>query len=87
VSTVKKSHARIPAAWARRNSVQDSDDRPGAGSMPACLRIAHTVEAATVMPSRAEFAVDASVTPGRVLPSETDDRPSGFVDGRPGRWG
>jgi hypothetical protein len=34
-----------------------------------------------------EFAVDASGTPGRVLPSETDDRPSGFVDGRPGRWG
>ena len=53
VSTVKKSQATIPAAWERRNVVHDSDDRPGAGSIPAVLRIAHTVDAAMVMPRRA----------------------------------
>ena len=53
VSMVKKSQATIPAAWARRNVVHDSDARFGAGSMPACLKIAHTVDAAIVMPSRA----------------------------------
>ena len=31
----------------------DSDDRFGAGSMPAFLRIAHTVDAAMLMSSRA----------------------------------
>jgi hypothetical protein len=46
VSMVKKSHATIPAAWVRRNVFHDSEFRPGAGSMPACLRIAHTVDAA-----------------------------------------
>ena len=50
---VKKSHATIPAACARRNDVQDCDARPGAGSIPACLRIDQTVDAAMVMPSRA----------------------------------
>ena len=53
MSTVKKSQATIPAAWLRRNVVHDSNARPGAGSMRACLRIAHTVDAAMVMPSRA----------------------------------
>jgi hypothetical protein len=53
VSMVKKSHAMIPAACARRNVVHDSAVRPGAGSMPAFLSVAHTVDAAMVMPSRA----------------------------------
>jgi hypothetical protein len=53
VSIVKKSQATIPAACASRNVVHDSDDRLGAGSMPAFLRVAHTVDAAMVTPSRA----------------------------------
>jgi hypothetical protein len=79
VSTVKKSHATIPAAWERKNVVHDSDVRVGAGSIPAFLRIAHTVDAAMVMPG--EFAVDAAVAPRWVLPSETDDRPAGLDRG------
>jgi hypothetical protein len=34
VSTVKKSHARMPAAWRRRNARQVGVARRGAGSMP-----------------------------------------------------
>jgi hypothetical protein len=53
VSTVRKSHATIPDACARRNERQLSDPRLGAGSMPARLRIAHTVLAASRISSRA----------------------------------
>jgi hypothetical protein len=35
VSTVKKSTASTPVAWARRNCRQETADRVGAGSMPA----------------------------------------------------
>ena len=48
MSTVKKSHAT--AAWERRNSVQVTSDRFGAGSMPLSLRICHTVEDAILCP-------------------------------------
>ena len=53
VSTVKKSQATIPLAWARKNSRHGSDDRRGAGSMPDCCRIDQTVLAAIRTPSRA----------------------------------
>jgi beta-glucanase (GH16 family) len=53
VSTVKKSQATIPLAWARRNSRHVSDDRRGAGSIPDCCRINHTVLAAIRTPSPA----------------------------------
>jgi hypothetical protein len=49
VSTMRKSHAMIPDACARRNVRQLSDARRGAGSIPACVRIAHTVLAASVI--------------------------------------
>src|SRR5450432_2334775 len=55
VSMVKKSPATIPVACGRRHVVHDSDERSGAGSIPACVRVAHTVDAATVMASRASF--------------------------------
>src|ERR1700674_5721472 len=51
VSTVKKSHTTIRAACVRRNVVHDSEFRPGAGSIPAVLRIVQMVDAAMVMPS------------------------------------
>jgi hypothetical protein len=47
---VKKSHARIASAWERRNCGQAGTDRRGAGSIPAFLRISHTVEAAIFTP-------------------------------------
>jgi hypothetical protein len=46
----KKSAARMAWAWKRRNVAQVSLARWGAGSIPACLRISQTVEAATLMP-------------------------------------
>ena len=39
----KKSVARMPCAWVRRNSPQFGLLRRGAGSMPARFRIDHTV--------------------------------------------
>ena len=49
----EKSSARIPCACDRRNSGQPELSRRGDGSIPALLRICHTVDAATVMPSPA----------------------------------
>src|ERR1035438_4223207 len=49
-SAVKKSHAGIASAWERRNCGQVGTDRRGAGSIPAFLRISHTVEAAIFTP-------------------------------------
>ena len=82
VSTVKKSHATIPAAWARRNVVHDSDDRPGAGSMPARLEDRPHGRRGDGDAEPGEFAVDAAVTPRRVLSSEADDQ----SDGSRPRW-
>ena len=50
---VKRSSARIPCAWDRRNSGQPGPSRRGAGLIPALLRIFQTVDGATVMPSPA----------------------------------
>jgi hypothetical protein len=50
---VKKSQAMIPLACARRNSRHVSDERRGAGSIPACCRIDQTVLAAIRTPSPA----------------------------------
>jgi hypothetical protein len=52
VSTVKKSTASTPLAWARRNCRQVRADRLGAGSTPARWRIAHTVLAPSLYLSR-----------------------------------
>jgi hypothetical protein len=53
VSTWKTSTATMLWAWAARNSRQVGPARRGAGSIPACLRISHTVLGATRSPSRA----------------------------------
>jgi hypothetical protein len=50
VSTWKKSTARIPEAWLRRNCAQVGPELGGAGAIPARFRIAHTVEAPTGRP-------------------------------------
>jgi hypothetical protein len=48
VSTVKKSTARMPLAWARRNCRHETADRVGAGATPARWRMVHTVLAPTL---------------------------------------
>jgi hypothetical protein len=52
VSTVKKSTANTPLAWARRNCRQLMADRVGAASTPAQCRMAHMVLAPSLHPSR-----------------------------------
>src|SRR5215204_1534034 len=52
VSTVKKSTASTPLACARRNCRQESADRLGAGLTPARCRMAQTVLAPILYPSR-----------------------------------
>src|SRR4029453_7238509 len=52
VSTVKKSTASTPLAWAPRNCRQVIADRFGAGSTPARCRMAQTVLAPSLYPSR-----------------------------------
>jgi hypothetical protein len=47
VSTLKKSTARTPCAWDRRNCRQVTAERFGAGSAPAFLRMVYTVLAPT----------------------------------------
>src|SRR5712671_3722435 len=53
VSTVKKSHARTPAAWERRNWVQLEPLRLGAGPRPWRRRMLRTEVADTFVPSLA----------------------------------
>jgi len=47
---VEKSVARIVLAWASKNARQVCPDLLGAGSIPASLRISHTVDAAIFRP-------------------------------------
>ena len=67
VSIWNKSQARIPCAWARRNSVQVGPARRGEGSMQALCRIFQMVEAPILVAEADELAVDASIAPGRVF--------------------
>jgi len=46
LSTVKKSQATMPLAWAAKNCDQVGPDRRGAGSTPAWRRISPTVDGA-----------------------------------------
>jgi hypothetical protein len=53
VSTLKKSQAKIPDAWALRNCAQVRSLRRGAGSNPAFFKTAQTVAGETFRPSPA----------------------------------
>jgi hypothetical protein len=50
VTVSKKSAARMASACERRKALQLSEVRSGAGSIPASLRISHTVDGATFTP-------------------------------------
>ena len=51
VSTVKKSVAKMPLAWARRNSLQVGPERRGAGGRRWRRRTVATLVLETVTPS------------------------------------
>jgi hypothetical protein len=51
VTVSKKSQASRAPAWERRKLAQVVEVRSGAGSIPACCSISHTVEGATLIPS------------------------------------
>jgi uncharacterized protein YkwD len=50
VTVSRKSQASRASAWERRKSAQVLEARAGAGSIPASVKISHTVEAATFTP-------------------------------------
>ena len=77
VSTQKKSQATIPAAWARPKLVHDSQERPGAGSMPAFLKDCPHGRRGDGDAQPGELAVDAAIPPSWILVGETDDRLAG----------
>jgi hypothetical protein len=60
-STGKKSAARMVLARASRNARQDCPARRGAGSMPAFLRIRHTVDGASSWPRPTSVAEQVSL--------------------------
>jgi hypothetical protein len=74
-SAVKKSSARIPCAWDRSNSAHPGPSRRGAGSIPASLRICHTVDGATMMPTRQAHRGSAG-TPMTRSPAPTGAPPT-----------
>jgi hypothetical protein len=68
-------------AWASRNARQACPDRVGTGSMPASLRICHTVDGAILYPQAGQLAVDTPVSPPRVVPGHLQhQRPYGRGD-------
>src|SRR4029453_2044955 len=84
VSTVKKSTATTPVAWARRNCRQVSADRldpdprrRAVGWSTRCWPDPAPVAQA------AQLAVDAPISPGRVLPGQSQHQ---RADLRPHRW-
>ena len=75
MSTCRKSHARTPWAWAARNCRQVGDARRGAGFSRAALRILRIVPSPTrrAEAEAEEFALDAPISPARVLPGQLLD--------------
>jgi hypothetical protein len=62
VSTLKKSQAISPFAWAARNSAQVGPDRRGDASTPWRFKIAQTLEGAMAMPMVARLPEVATAT-------------------------
>jgi hypothetical protein len=86
VSTWQKSAARMVLARASGNARQVCPARPGAGSMPASLRICHTVDGASLWPGPASSPwMRRYPQPGlsRAI-SRTSARTARAVRGRPG---
>jgi hypothetical protein len=79
VSTVKKSVARIPLAWARRNWLQVGPERRGAGGSRWRRRTVATLVLETMTPSFFKLTDDAEISPARVLSCKTNDQFDGLL--------
>jgi hypothetical protein len=66
---LEKSQASRVSAWERRKLAQVAEVRSGAGSIPACCRISHTVEAAALTP-RTSSSPWMRRDPARILPGQ-----------------
>jgi hypothetical protein len=76
VSTVKKSHARMLAAWPRMNSRQETPALLP-GSEPASRSSLRTV-VADVEPERGELARDPLIAPAGIFAREAEDELAGL---------
>ena len=87
VSTVKKSQAMMPSAWARRNSAQVGPFRLGAGPSRAVRSKVRIVVALTRIPSlRSSPSIRTQPQRGFSRTSRRiSARTSGSMGGRPGR--
>jgi hypothetical protein len=86
VSRWKKSVASSPAAWALRNVRQWVSVPRGAGPHACRGQDAADGAGADVVSESGELALDAAVSPSRVLPCQPDDELAGLaVDARAAR--
>ena len=83
VSTVKKSQAMIPLAWAVRNCRQVGPARRGAGSMPAAVRIYPHGGRGDAVTESDQLALDSPVTPAGIVLGHANDKRLGRCRGRP----
>ena len=74
MSTVKKSVATMPLAWARRNSVQVGPARRGAGRKPMASQDIGDAALGDRDAELLQLADDAQVAPAGVLPGQPDDQ-------------
>ena len=82
----KKSQASRASAWERRKLAQVAVVRSGAGSIPACVQDLPHGGGGDLDPEDEQFAVDAAVAPGRVLPCQAQHQQADGADGaRPAR--
>ena len=86
VSTVKKSHAMMPPACARRHSVQLGPVRRGAGPSRAVRSRVRIVVAPTRISELAQLASDPHAAPARVLPGKPEDELTDLGIDRGSSW-
>ena len=82
VPACKKSHAGIPDAWEARNCCQVGDAPRGGGREPSRCQDPADGSRAGLVPEAEEFALDAPVTPARVLPGEPPGKLPDFLRDR-----
>ena len=81
VTVSKKSQASRASAWERRKLAQVVEVRSGAGSIPACVEDLPHGGGGDLDAEDEEFAVDAPVAPGRVLPCQAQHQQADGADG------
>ena len=74
VSTVKKSQATMPGAWARRNSIQVGPLRRGAGAEVVAAQDGADRGGRDDQAELGAFAFDALVSPAGVFSGQTQHR-------------